>query len=415
MDVKRGYLIRFMTGFAAVAVAAALASCSGSGGDGDSGATNDFGSIARASIGSVTINPGETATVTPSASLNRKAAFTQGGGYVNAVTFDSDQPIVIRSMSAGDSSFFYTDGSVYGDTRVAYFYNWAWSSSDTTQTLVMPPLYSLADLYPSGDYTFEVYNAGSATATVNVLQTRKNDSNFSSGQIDLNLFVYRAGEDNPVIPSQAEAEKVVGYMNDIFGQAGVSVGALTVEFIDDTNAIAQVLDDAGMEAFLAQASRATSGRGDKGINCFIMPRLAGDTLGMDGSIPGPGIIHGTPKSGLIAQAAPLGWAMAGRDAHETDQVVLAKILAHEMGHYFGLFHTTESDGSRTPILSDRPHCGSDNDDDGDGTVTGPECRGKGADYLMFWVFDSDLVYSGNAQTTLSPMEGQMINTFPAVN
>ena len=415
MDVKRGFLIRFISGFAVVTALAALAACSDSGGDGDSGNSNDFGSIARASLGSVTINPGETATVKPAASLNRKAEFTQGGGYVNAVTFDSDQPIVISSMASGGSRFFYTDGSVYGDTRVAYFYNWAWSSSDTTQTIVMPPMYTLADLFPSGDYEFKVLNAGSGPATVNVYQTRKNDSSFSSGQIDLNFFVYRAGEDNPVIPSQAEAEKVVGYINNIFAPIGVSVGTFNVEFIDDTNAVNQVLDDGGMEAFLAQASRATAGRGDKGINCFIMPRLAGDTLGMDGSIPGPGIIHGTPKSGLIAQAAPLGWAMAGRTEHETDQVVLAKILAHEMGHYFGLFHTTESDGSRTPILSDRPHCGNDNDDDGDGTVTGPECRGKGADYLMFWVFDSGLVSSGDAQVTLSPMEGQLINTFPAVN
>ncbi|MBI4828144.1 MAG: hypothetical protein HY804_04935 [Nitrospinae bacterium] len=316
MDVKRGFLIRRITGFAVVAALAALAACSDSGGDGDSGSSNDFGSIARASIGSITINPGETATVKPSAQLNRKAAFTQGGGYVNAVTFDSDQPIVIMRMGTSGADYFdcaVPGSSCTGILSVAYFYNWAWSSSDTTQTLVMPPMYTLADLFPSGDYEFKLYNAGSGAATVNVYQTRKNDSNFSSGQIDLNFFVYRAGEDNPVIPSQAEAEKVVGYINDIFGQVGVSVGTLNVEFIDDTNAVNQVLDDNGMEAFLAQASRATSGRGDKGINCFILPRR------------------------------------------------------------------------------------------------------KGADYLMFWVFDTDLVYSGNAQTTLSPMEGQLINTFPSVN
>jgi hypothetical protein len=31
-------------------------------------------------------------------------------------------------------------------------------------------------------------------------------------------------------------------------------------------------------------------------------------------------------------------------------------MAHEIGHYLGLFHTTETDGSTTDPLDDTPNC-----------------------------------------------------------
>jgi len=101
-------------------------------------------------------------------------------------------------------------------------------------------------------------------------------------------------------------------------------------------------------------------------------------------------------------------------AHETDQRILAKILVHEIGHYLGLYHTTESTGTEHDPLSDTPECPASMDSDGDGRVTGPECRSNGADYLMFWVMDGGLIKSGNFQTTLSPMEGEAINTHPSI-
>ncbi|MCA9581521.1 MAG: hypothetical protein KC416_06980, partial [Myxococcales bacterium] len=63
---------------------------------------------------------------------------------------------------------------------------------------------------------------------------------------------------------------------------------------------------------------------------------------------------------------------------------LGPLLAHEIAHFLGLFHTTEPDGRVLEALSDTPVCGTDRDGDGDGFLSTMECDGAGAGNLMFW-------------------------------
>ncbi len=56
------------------------------------------------------------------------------------------------------------------------------------------------------------------------------------------------------------------------------------------------------------------------------------------------------------------------------------MLSHESGHFLGLYHTTEADGSHIEPITDTPMCF---DDDGDGFVSPMECP-SGATNLMFW-------------------------------
>ncbi|MSQ02232.1 MAG: hypothetical protein EXR71_10135 [Myxococcales bacterium] len=94
-------------------------------------------------------------------------------------------------------------------------------------------------------------------------------------------------------------------------------------------------------------------------------------LGMSGGAPGIAAHGGTSKSGVVINVANI--------VASPDQV--ARIMAHEGGHFLGLFHPTESDMSGQDPLDDTPVCATDTDDDGILTTT--ECADAGADNVMW--------------------------------
>lgn len=357
-------------------------------------------------------------TVLPGAVVKQLETVTgvdSGGGMVTEIVADSDGLIYVDTFSSAAGIYYdydYTTQSTTGG--YAGFYSFQIYSGGATLGMLAPVRYTSEGDFPGGDYLMNLTNADRAAANVNIWLVKKNDPDFTTGSITVNLFVYTvSGETNPVVSSQDDAEIIRGYLNNIFAQAGISVGAVNLEFRDDPGAISQMSSMDGLSQFLIAASRGTEGRTDTGINCFLMPTLPEGLVGMDGAIPGPGFLHGTGASGLVTLAASYGFTAAGYTSHETDQIYLALTLAHEMGHYLGLYHPSESSGQEHDPLEDTPECGSDNDTDGDGIVSGPECRGKGTEYLMFWTDDNEYISAGTFQTLISPQQGQVINTHPS--
>ena len=68
---------------------------------------------------------------------------------------------------------------------------------------------------------------------------------------------------------------------------------------------------------------------------------------------------------------------------------LAQTVAHEVGHFLGLFHTTERNGRSHDELDSTPECPASRDRDGDGEVDERECRDFGSHNLMFWTGSPD--------------------------
>ncbi len=97
-------------------------------------------------------------------------------------------------------------------------------------------------------------------------------------------------------------------------------------------------------------------------------------LGVSGGLPGPWGMHGVEGSGIAIAA----------DVLEDFDTTIADVMAHELGHFLGLFHTTELDGTVFDPLPTTPSCPPENDTDGDGLLLPEECDGLDGDNLMFW-------------------------------
>ncbi|HEY6004623.1 MAG TPA: hypothetical protein VIV57_17245 [Anaeromyxobacter sp.] len=138
-------------------------------------------------------------------------------------------------------------------------------------------------------------------------------------------------------------------------------------------------------------------------------------LGVDGSIPGPSGVPGTVNSGAVVGVFDLFGAEASAGACSAPGApnvatcgtdVLALVTAHEAGHWLGLYHTTELDGTIFDPISDTETCAclacapfalrsrcAERNPFGSPTVMfnsycidrKPRCGG--GENLMFWLFD----------------------------
>ena len=121
-------------------------------------------------------------------------------------------------------------------------------------------------------------------------------------------------------------------------------------------------------------------------------------LGLSAGPPGAPATNGTSKSGVVVSAIDYDSAPAD----------VGKIMAHEGGHFLGLYHTTEKDGARHDLLGDTPECDASNDANGNGTMNSDECSGQGSENVMWWTLTS-----GSA--TLSDDQSWVLRRNPVVD
>ncbi|MFW6049945.1 MAG: hypothetical protein ACODAU_02155 [Myxococcota bacterium] len=203
--------------------------------------------------------------------------------------------------------------------------------------------------------------------------------------MDLDLFYVGVEEpasaDGPVPAYVADA---LARVDDIFAPAGIRVGDvrqhLVVGALRDDLEVIELDREASVPDLvdLPQLFRLSAGTGRPSVPVFLV-RLVEGALGISGGVPGPHGMHGTMGSGIAVSVGPLRIGVGSEDG-----IDLGRVLAHELGHFMGLFHTTEPDGFSLEPLSDTPECPEDQDRDGDGNLTGSECQEFDADNLMFW-------------------------------
>jgi hypothetical protein len=174
------------------------------------------------------------------------------------------------------------------------------------------------------------------------------------------------------------------------------------------------------------------------INIFVVNGFTGGTagsttVGVDGTIPGPSTVGGTVNSAAAVNGSDLasGGAFCSGPVDPTacgaDEV--AYIVAHEGGHFMGLYHTTEMFGDSFDPLSDTKTCActscapanvlascSSNHPAGTPTVmannyctsTSSTSQCGGGDNMMFWRLAAE------SRGTFTPQQGQVMRANPVV-
>ena len=226
--------------------------------------------------------------------------------------------------------------------------------------------------------------------------------------------------------SDQDLRRMVSTLASLLGQAGLTLN--TVGWKDVPAAVASPLaagvhiDDVSACGDLSQLF-ATAPAGSQ-INVFLVPGFitsdatAGTTIvGVDGTIPGPATLSPSLQGGVAVSVADLRASRArcgaspaftcgplARSPTCCGADVTAYVAAHEIGHFLGLYHTSELEGTSFDPLQDTPtcpcrSCSSDPGQCADApsppqtphTMSVAECTASatcgGGDNLMFWLFD----------------------------
>ena len=146
---------------------------------------------------------------------------------------------------------------------------------------------------------------------------------------------------------------------------------------------------------------------------------SGIVVGIDGAIPGPAGAGGTVHSGALVNVTNLlinSQCIGVPAFHDCGADQVAYIAAHESGHYMGLYHTTEADGTLFDPVGDTSECAPSCDVNNDHALSGVECNDDssttqscgGAKNTMFWLL------SVQARGQFSKQQGQILRSNPAV-
>ena len=131
-----------------------------------------------------------------------------------------------------------------------------------------------------------------------------------------------------------------------------------------------------------------AGSNPRSVKLFIIDTFDEGLLGIAGGIPGPLGQQGLATSAIVVAAGP----------HGGDAEYMAGTIVHELGHYVGLFHTTESKGGAWDPLGDTPEC--------PGTEITPANCSDGTN-LMFWSHSPD-----GEETVISGEQADVFNNSP---
>lgn len=227
--------------------------------------------------------------------------------------------------------------------------------------LLIPYSPDRADLLESGTHTLDVITSVTEPCLY-VLDAG------GGSVIDLNLvFVGLEGYGAATAASDPDIQEVLERMDEILEPNGFRLGE--TRYFDAPVEIAErygfVRDETELRRITAFGEpRSESLDGHLNVDMFLVQdvRLQGGGIlfGISAGLPGPPALHGNPANGLVFTGADIG----------SDNAFVAHIMAHELGHYLGLRHTTETVHNResgvefdfflgtTDPISDTPVCAS---------------------------------------------------------
>lgn len=254
-------------------------------------------------------------------------------------------------------------------------------------------------------YTARVYVSDSSgfsprsgqNVTMTVLGSQ--DGNLANGTLNVNIFY--VGSVGQSSESKAAVNAATAEFTRIYrDEANVTVSIREFD-ISGGETIPDPVDGSSIY------STASSQVSQPSVSVLI----AGDLTGFEGEVYGiAGGIPGPPKSSIHSGVAVSILTSAGPNGtfSETELRVLGETLAHEVGHYVGLFHPADFNGnfvSAEDPLSDTPSCNSR-----------PDCQGVNA-LISNLMYATPVEDEGTLipQNQLTSQQSGVLNRYIAVN
>lgn len=293
--------------------------------------------------------------------LEREVTFTNGEAELLAFDVPEDAVSVVVSVTGEAGHQFTLAGWTNGDGSDLVEYGWLDTdpgapticiSACTLRVSTAPAAFaaiapnSESHTVEPGQHTIIAYGIGGAgfairplndvTAMVRVVIKRLPAAP-SAGVLDINFYLTGArGWTSETAPADAEFQEMVAQVDELYDQVGIDVGTITYTDIGEEYAVIEnvLLDQSGLEELFALSANQPR----NAVNVFLVEELValagggfGAALGFSGGIPGPPQ-SGTRRSGVVINTK----------GDPALPIPTAAVLAHELGHHLGLFHTSEA-------------------------------------------------------------------------
>ncbi len=213
----------------------------------------------------------------------------------------------------------------------------------------------------TGRYEMEFGTDGPQSEDLCYLLYTESESLSATGEalvVDLNFyFVGADGLTAETAVGDPAFARLIESFNSVYSTANVEVGE--VRYFDVGGDILdrfQVIRDSNEVYELVRLSRQPGSTRDAllSANVFFIQGFAGQSssvLGISTGIPGAAGVHGQAGTGLVFSAEYL-----RQTGNVNGPQLVGQVLAHELGHYLGLFHTTEQSGGQFDQLDDTERC-----------------------------------------------------------
>jgi hypothetical protein len=250
-------------------------------------------------------------------------------------------------------------GKVYENAQATGAFLWSPGQGVFTATLPNSDRTDVQLVQGGGTYRFRLYVFSGVASSVAVRAIVHNRPNGIAADGVLHLNVYLAEGLN--IPSPSGSTRLQGILAEadrIFSQQGLRIGSVSYFDLDDSS-----FDEVGSDTEFGQLLKESAVAPEVRLNLFFVETaLGGGVLGVAARVPGPAL-NGTHVSGVMV------------DYDYGSATTAGYVTAHEVGHFLGLFHTVESDGTHD-IIDDTLECPS--------SGTDSVCPTVGGGYLMHW-------------------------------